>query len=267
MRLINRSAVHHCSTGWIVAAVLCGASLGNNNLFLPGHAFFPTTLTAEQAAGLNADPTNPSIFEYSSLGGYEEAFCGYAGYARAKIPSLDEPFVANLKRAYARLREYEPRQLTETARDGQKKLVETNPMRVLFYRHDFEFPKFRLGLQYNENWAEETMKFGHPPRQFVLCCLIDDADAIMESWRDSTEVPGLEATLPDVELQPVPETTEPVVIRGPLKAIVVETVPLSEYFRPHAHPEKVLTMLIVDSSGIVEKWYEDGKWRTKTGSE
>jgi hypothetical protein len=253
--------------GWIAAVSLSSATLGNNNFFLPGDTFFPTTLTAEEVARLKADRAAPPLFEYSSLGGYDAAFCGYAGYLRAELPELDEAFIANLKRAYARLRDLEPRQLVERERDGQKHLVETNPMRVLFYRGDFQFPKFSLGLQYNENWTEETMKFGHPPRQFRLCCLVNDADAVMESWRDATDVPGLEATLPDVELRPVPETTKPVVIRGRLKAIVVETVPLSEYFRPDAHPEKILTMLIVDSSGIVEKWYEDGKWVTKTDDE
>jgi hypothetical protein len=260
MRALKHLIGHHCSASWIAAVVLSGAALGNNNFFLPGDAFFPTTLTAEQIAGLKADGASPHVFEYSSLGGYDGAFCGYAGYPRAKFPDLDDAFIANLKRVHARLRELEPRQLIERERDGQKHLVETNPMRVLFYPHDFEFPKFELGLQYNENWAEETMKFGHPRHMFRLCCLVEDADAIMESWRDSTDVPGLEATLPDVELRPEwVETIEPVIIRGPLKAIVVTSQPLTEYYRRREWP----TVWIVDSSGIVEKWFEDGKWRTK----
>ncbi|HEY3392818.1 MAG TPA: hypothetical protein VGK58_08930 [Lacipirellulaceae bacterium] len=264
MRLVTHMVERHCSVVWIATVVLSGAAPGNNNFFLPGDAFFPTTLTAEQVAGLKADRANPTVFEYSSLGGYEDAFCGFAGYPRANFPQLDDAFVANLKRVYARLREYEPRQLTEIERDGEKKLVETNPMRVLFYRRDFEFPKYRLGLQYNENWTAETMKFGHPPRQFRLCCLVNDADAVMECWRDANVVPGLEATLSDFELKPGWETTiEPVIIRGPTKAIVVETRPLAEYFRRH----EMATLWIVDSSGIVEMWYEDGKWVTETDGE
>jgi hypothetical protein len=74
----------------------------------------------------------------------------------------------------------------------------------------------------------------------------------------------LEAALPDVELRPGwVETTEPAIIRGRLKAFVVESRPLTDYYRRREMP----TLWIVDSSGIVEKWYEDGKWVTKTGDE
>ncbi len=195
---------------WTFTCFVGAAALGNNNFFLPGDAFFPTELTEEDAAKLAADATNPPVFNYSAMGGgYAAAGCGFAGYYRASIPGLDEAFIANLKQAYARVREMEPRELRETSRDGAKTLVETNPVRVLFYPHDFDFPRFKLGLQYNENWVEEVMKFGHPRQAMRLCCLVNHADAVMESWRDATEVAALPISLPEVKLRPAPYIEEP----------------------------------------------------------
>ena len=67
----------------------CNVTAANNNLFLPGDAFFPTTLTADALARLKADDKNPPVFKYSTFGAYEFAFCGYAGYNRAKVPCID----------------------------------------------------------------------------------------------------------------------------------------------------------------------------------
>jgi hypothetical protein len=69
---------------FLVALSLCERSTelasANNNLFLPGDAFFPTELTADTLAELDGGGEEPPIFTYSNLGGYEGAFCGYAGY-------------------------------------------------------------------------------------------------------------------------------------------------------------------------------------------
>ena len=231
---------------------------------MPGDAFFPTKLTAEKLAHLKSDTEYPLIFEYSSLGGYEGAFCGWAGYERAKILGVDKPFIDNLTRAYGWVRENcEEKELIEIEKNGTKTLRETNGVRVLFYPKEFKFPKFRLGLQYNENWTTEVMKFGHPPRSFRLCCLVNEADAVMESWRDATSVAALKAELPDVELKPVPETTEPVTIRGPVKAFVMDSRPLAKYFNPPEDGDEFLAVLAVDSSGIVEISHEDGEWKRK----
>lgn len=250
---------------FLVTLSLCdiGTELAfaNNNLFLPGDAFFPTKLTADTLAELEGMGEEPPLFTYSNLGGYEGAFCGYAGYNRAKIPAVDKAFVSNLKKAYARIRLYDPRRLVERKHDDKTDLVETNGIRVLFYPADFDFPRFTIGLQYNENWVAETSKFGHPPKYTRLCCLIDDPGAVADSWRDSTEVPPLEATLPDVELKPVPETNEPVTIKGDVKAIVVgSSRPLKEYAYPD---DDGASLLIVDSTGITDYTFEEGEWQDR----
>jgi len=243
---------------WFVACNNC-QTYANNNLFLPGDAYFPTELTADTIAKLATDKDRHE-FVYSSFGGYDGAFCGYAGYHRAKISSLDDAFIANLKSAYEQIREFEPRTLSEEKRDGKTYLRETNGIRVLFYDESFEFPKFALGLRYNENWVAETVKFGHQPRSVRLCCLLDDKDAIMVSWRDAELVDPLDVSLPEIELKPVPETDSPLTINGKIKAIVFGSTPLVDYFRP----SDGISFLIVDEKGITEMTYDgidDRKWK------
>lgn len=241
--------------------LICGTTCANNNGFLPGDAFFPTTLTSDDVGRLDAKNANSLVFDYSPLGGYEMAFCGYAGYFRARLPNLGDEFIRNLRKAYNHVREnYEDRKLIEVRSNGKTTLKETNGMRVLFYPQEFEFPKHKLGLQYNEAWVEEVMKFGHSRGLMRLCCLVPDPDAIMESWRDAKDVPALQAELPKVELKPVPETLEPITIRVPVKAYVLDSRPLIRYFNPPADDAEHIGVLCVSSTGIEEISYEDDSW-------
>lgn len=247
----------------VVAAVLfvCSAR-ANNNFFLPGDAFFSTRLTEDKLDRLKPDAKDGPVFEYSSLGGYEFAFCGYAGYYRARFAKVDQPFIDNLKRAYRHVRKnYEQKTLLEDEQDGKKTLEETNGVGVLFYPPEFEFPKFQLGLQYNENWVTEVKKFGHGDQQMRLCCLVNTANGVMESWRDSALVAGLKAELPEVELKPVPETREPVIVRAPVKAFVVDSRPLGKYFDPPEEGHEDVSVLSVDSKGVTEISYVKGEWK------
>ena len=230
----------------------------NNNLFLPGDAFFPTILTADAIEKL-ATNRERHEFVYSSFGGYDGAFCGYAGYNRARVSSMEDAFIANLKSTYEQIRKFEPRMLSEEKRDGKTILRETNGIRVMFYNETFEFPKFKLGLRYNENWVAETVKFGHQPRAVRLCCLLDNKDAVMVSWRDAGFVEPLEVSLPKVELKPVPENDSPITIKGKLKAIVFGSTSLVDYFKP----SDGVSFFIVDEEGITEMVYdgvEEYKW-------
>lgn len=244
-----------CVVGVItVAGSVCVA---NNNLFLPGDAFFPTELTKADVEELQTVKTGDRKFLYSN---YSNAGfgCGFAGYSHAVIPGVDDQFAKNLASVYSIIRESEKRELIETKTDGKTELVETNGIRVLFYPPNFKFPKHRLGLRYNENWVAETVKFGHDRNHVRLCCLISDQDAVSQSWRDAELIPGLTVQLPDVPLKPVPKTKSPVVVRGPVKAIVIGSNTLKDLFQ--YNPDDYLTIYVVDSKGITELVYENGKW-------
>jgi hypothetical protein len=213
---------------------------------------------------LAAEPAGESVFEYSSFGGYEGMFCGYAGYNRAKIPAVNVAFVANLAKAYDRIRENQPKELVENVEDGVTTLTETNGIRVLFYPQEFEFPRFRLGLRYNEKWVEETEKFGHQADYIRVCEIVDDKDAVVESWRDSTRVGSFAIVPPKMEVEEEAFVNAPMTIKGKVKALVVPARPLKEYFRPR---DGLASVLIVDSEGIDEYVYDENAWSKKTDSE
>jgi hypothetical protein len=229
---------------------------GNNNLFLPGDAFFPTELTAEKLNQLQK--ADEPEFDYSSFDGYEGAFCGYAGYSRAKIRAVDRAFIGNLINVYAEIRELSPKHLVETRRDGKTVLEETNGIRVLFYPANFEFPKYRLGLRYNEKWVEETVAFGHRAQDIRICELVSGADAIMESWRDSRIVGGFELKRPTVKPEPGERADDPVVLLGSVKALVIPDEPLVNYAFPNR--ETTMTLWNIESQGVTTHTSNEGRW-------
>ena len=252
----------------IVAAIslsTAGLACANNNLFLPGDAFFPCELTKAGVEALQSAKAGERTFAYSSFGGYPAAFCGYAGYNLAKIKAVDDAFAANLAKAYRRIREFSPRTMIENVRDGKEELVETNGMPVLFYAADYPFPKRPLGLRYNENWVAETVKFGHKRDHVRLCCLIQDAAAVEEEWRDAEAVPPLKVTVPDAQPNPDPRKRSDahVEVQGAVKAIVLADQTLQQLYNYTPLEEASPSILIVDSNGIVEMICEAGNWRVR----
>ena len=237
-----------------------GSCVAVNNLFLPGDAFFPTELTKKDIEALLASRPGEYRFSYSAFGGYDGAFCGYAGYECALIPSVDEAFAKHLSTVYSKIREYEGRKLYEEISDGKIELTETNPIRVLFYSSTFKFREFELGLRYNEHWVEEVVKFGHSRRGIRECGLISHPDAVEACWRDADVVSGIKVKLPQVPLKPVPATTDPVVFDEPAQAIVIGSQSLQEFFRPTKEWKKPYAY-VVDSQGIKEWVVESGKWK------
>lgn len=240
---------------WIAGATLVRA---NNNLFLPGDAFFPTELTKAAVEILQSKKAEERTFAYSSLGGYKGAFCGYAGYENAIIQSVDDAFARNLAKAYQQIRELQPRLLEERTFEQKTQLVETNPIQVLFYPASFEFPRHALGLRYNENWVAECVKFGHRREHLRLCCLISDPEAVALSWRDADLVPALKAKLPVVKHEPGKSTEEPVIVEEPVKAYVLLHDSLSQLFHPEESEHA--NILVVDSTGVTCLMRDDGDW-------
>ena len=125
------------------------AILANNNFFLPGDAFFPSTLTSDDIDSLNSNPEE-FRFSYSSYGGYPGAFCGFAGYRYAKVNAVNAEFASNLKKAYRIVRMTESRVLEKTevyeeelGEGEQPKMVEleTNGVRVMLYNKEFDLAK------------------------------------------------------------------------------------------------------------------------------
>ncbi|MCC7423660.1 MAG: hypothetical protein IT428_25615 [Planctomycetaceae bacterium] len=250
---------------FLLIALLFGAIVpreagANNNLFLPGDAYFPTSITAEFVARLKMEKAEAVVFRHNSYvdGGF---FCGYAGYEQARVAKADADFLANLAKAYRIVRsDIEPRTLREDTTDGKVVQIETNPVRVMFYPESFEFPRFILGLQYNEKWVQETMRFGYDRDRdgIHMTCPVDSVNAIVACWRDADRVGPLDVTLPKVEIEPGKGVEKPITINGPVKAYVLASDPLSRYMDPG---EGFDGILIVRSSGITRLNFAENAWK------
>lgn len=243
----------------LFAALSSGAvCLANNNLFLPGDAFFPTVLTKADLEKLQSAKAEQRRVAYSSFGGYKQAFCGYAGYANAVIPALEDEFIKKLASVCETIRKTEGLEASERKKNGQAEAIDKDGIRVLLYPPEFDFPQHVLGLRYNENWVDECVKFGHRRQDLRLCSLISDPEAIEISWRDADIIPALKVELPKTPLQPVPETEAPVTIRGPIKAFVIGAHSLKDVFRSKRGDR--LTVYVVDSEGITTLVHERNGW-------
>lgn len=230
----------------------------NDNFFLPGDAYFPTQLTEESLQEFQAQDTPTIEFIYSSLGGYEATLLGYAGYRRARIPAVDQEFVGRLRRVYSEIRKTDPKQLVETTEKGKIKLLETNGIKVLFCPIEFPFPKYSIGLRYNEKWVEEAMKFGLPRETLRLCELIDLPNAMERSWRDSTQIGSFDVELPEVKFESDKITEAPVTLKGKVKAIVFGSYSVNEIYQPNRLDVRSLYVIDFDSSTRFD--LEDGSW-------
>lgn len=245
----------------LLLAFAAGNCEANNNFFLPGDAFFATQLTAVDCEQLQNRAVKEHAFTYSMLDWNRFAFCGYAGYTRARFDAVDTSFRENLTKAYARTRKNVDKELREEIVDGKTILHETNGVRVLFYPREFDLSRFTLALRYNENWVAETLKFGHRQDDIRPCELVNTPNAMALSWRDANRVGTFMITVPDVPLTPVPPADAPVTIKSDVKAVVLsESLSLARYMNPPA----LSTILIVDSTGIVEYQFQDGNWEAMT---
>jgi hypothetical protein len=251
--------MRHIVLSLAIAFGVASTSFAANNLFLPGDAFFPTELTDESLKAMQGEKAAKVTFRYSNFGAYDTAFCGFAGYSVAQIPAVDATFISNLRVAYNEIRKFENKQLVEVVIDGRKQLRETNGARALIYPESFDFPRFKIALQYNENWVEEATKFGHDSEHLRLCEFVNSKDAVAQSWRDAKKVGSFDITLPKVELKPLALIEEPVIIKDRVKAIVVPARPLEEYFRPtESH---VSAIFVVTSKDVVRWEYLDNEWK------
>lgn len=240
-----------------IAVLLFAApsSYGSNNYFLPGDAFFHATLTQKNLDSLTKQKM-PRVVDYSFQDTFEGAFCGYAGYSRARVPAMDDKFVANLKWTYDHIREMNGRELRESRTANGVELYETNGLHMFLVREDFDLSdsRLQLGLKYNENWIEETTKFVDHAR---LCCFVDTAEAIEACWVDGPRYPGLEVKLPADKPEAGHPIDNPVEIQGKVKAIIMPAGPLKPYFQR----DEDCFIYVVTEKEVVKYWVDGHKWK------
>lgn len=229
-----------------------------NNYFLPGDAFFHVCLDKDLAERLN-DETNVNSdfqFPYCIGGTYPLALSGYAGYEFAVLSNMDAAFAGNISETYRLIRQFDPRELRERlSESGDVLQSETNGAHMFFVRSDFDINKFAIGLKYNEDWTVESGKFGGVPQ---LCCFVQTVQAIEQSWRHSTVVKPLPASLPSDLPKRGTAIQAPVQLGDEVHALIIPKWNLERYFAK----EESLPLYRVTPSGISEFTIENGKWTT-----
>ncbi|PQO45303.1 hypothetical protein [Blastopirellula marina] len=252
----------------LLLSTFTGTTWANNNLFLPGDAFFHATLTQESVEKL-VQQQPLFVLENSLQDAFPGTFCGNAGYRRAEVEAFSPQFVKNLKWTYDLIRKSDRRELREIPGPEGTTYQEINGLLLFLMRKDFDIEKYRqrLGLRYNENWVSEAEKYD---KFLQLCCFVQIPEAIEASWRDSRLVPGLEVTLPQATIQEGRAVEVPVKIKGEVQAILVRSGPVQPYFDVEDSREIYVvtekeTTIYLSHEGRWAKYdtYQDGKLVTE----
>ena len=109
-----------------------------------------------------------TIVDYDRPEEMSFTFCGYAGYKKLDLSNLSDQFRGQLIKSIASMKEKYPTKIVEIdhgeptffgAPSGIEK-KETNKLRIFVYNRSFDFSQFRIGLKYNESWADTAVRLG-----------------------------------------------------------------------------------------------------------
>ncbi|MEM9413304.1 MAG: hypothetical protein AAGA30_19500, partial [Planctomycetota bacterium] len=81
--------------------------------------------------------------------------------------------------------------------------IEENPslsgkMSVFIYSIEYEWKKYGLGLQFNENWVSESVGFGAARSHVRLESFVEYTSSVSKNWRDSALVAPLPTENPEL---------------------------------------------------------------------
>jgi len=158
-------------------------SLANNTYFLPGDAYFYIRLDLESAQQLTNSKS--PILQYGSHwnGGYG---CGQIGYQKIELTNMSADTKSAIVDTY--------RKFEKTVNDDPN--LSGGQISVFVYSDEYDWGKFGLGLQYNENWVDESVAFGVSRDHVRLESFVTKPNSIMQNWRDSTLIAPLPAVCP-----------------------------------------------------------------------
>jgi hypothetical protein len=233
----NSSLKHNILFGVIIAAILQlpTAARANNNYFLPGDAFFHTVLTESLLQDI--EKSKSPVFRYVRPDHLDTFLCGFAGFDMLQVKEMSPAIKKNLQALYRELREDYPLQIelvqeTRWVRgsieDGDKEIKtgkilrrELNGFSMFFYNAGFDANRYRIGLKYNETWAEEVMAFGHQREHIQFEFFIREEKAILSDWRDSQLVKPLDVISPPIEPRRSSKPLPPVTLRSKVRVFIL----------------------------------------------
>jgi hypothetical protein len=240
-RAVNRTLLLLALEG---ACLVPATTLANNTSFLPGDAFFFVRLDEADIAAL-AGVESPVL----TYGDHWDSgfFCGHAGFAQLRVERMPQSMKQHLLEAFRR---FGP-DLEEDAR-GEKRIS------VFRYNDDYDWHEYQFGIQYNENWVEETAKFGHEPEYVRLESFISTERAVMTSWRDAQRVPPLDVSVPPIDEEAIEDTSSsPVVLSGRFQLLVLPNRDFDEYFEYEAGTR----LIEISDEGIRTFVADNSQWK------
>lgn len=228
-------------------ALAFSQALANNTSFLPGDAYFYTRFDLESARAL-ADSESP-ILQYGNHwnGGYG---CGFIGYDKLELTKMSAETKSAIVDAYQQFQD----EIKEDPNLGGQ-------MSVFIYSDEYDWNKFGLGLQYNENWVDESVAFGTSRDHVRLESFVEHPTAIMQNWRDSTLVaplPTQNPKLPDGHKQAWTDT--PVKIDAAKCRILI--IPNRD-FDSYVLPMNGLELIEITNGTLTRFHRTNGEWQPK----
>ena len=178
---------------------------GNNSYFIPGDAFFYFEIDQSEWKALQSGDLK--ILDYDRPEEMEFAFCGYAGYKKLELSNLSNKFRGQLIEAIAAMKKKYPTRIVEIdhgeaglqiGKSGIER-KETNKLRIFLYNSSFDYSKLRIGLKYNESWADTAVRRGFERNHFRYDFFVPTPEGIAESWRMGSAVSPLKVQLPDAD--------------------------------------------------------------------
>lgn len=135
---------------------------------------------------------------------------------------------------------------------------------VLVYNADYDWKRFGIALQYNENWPDETADLGVPFREHMrLESFIEREDshvaALLErNWRDSKIVAKLDAQCA-ARKEGTSIVSEPVEMRGKRIYVVLPNRRFSDYM----YPKDGVHFCIILGEKMEHLVFETQKWNSR----
>lgn len=244
----------------VFAISIASQATANNNLFLPGDAFFYAEPNHEWFEKL-ATTDLPELTYQMPRNGTGGRFCGYAGHDKLRLQNMSPEFRANLLKAYQELRARYPQRIEVHQEatlkmvngklvpvgDSKKTRTEHNLVSMVIYNRSFDLEKFHPLFRYNENWADVAASFGHQRDHVAHDFFLEDVKSITDEWRDSPLVPPLKIVEPPRDPKTGRRVNQPISVDS--GGIQILLFPSTSY-RDMAFPtEKVV---IQDHSGSME---------------
>ncbi|WP_417387134.1 hypothetical protein [Gimesia sp.] len=228
--------------------------------FLPGDAYFHTAVSEKVLKKLDDDSNFP--FKYGLLNWQ----LNHAGYYSLSLGNQNQNLVKQIKTAYYSIRHNlvplqlevwgkSPNSVADHPPEGKTEFIEMNRLDLFFVNEDFDWKKYRFPIKYNEDWYKELSKFGFPNADYGS--LVDTTDAILDSWRLSTQISPLSVKLPDVPVIKQQAIKAPMLATGRLKALMLINTKYKKYFKRKDHQQ----LFEITNEMVTPYYVKDGKWK------